>query len=401
MQQERTRAFLGLLVVLAVIAGFGALFSGFRVTQSIDRERHAVTSRERETAAIDVALSDLKAAQHAYFAPQPQARELWMRRGADLLARLETMLAGVRDAAAEAGARRRYEAALAAVAGLADTDSRAREQLANAQADLAADLIFTDSVDGTQQIRGELGEGQAVETREAEARIAGLHQLGLGVTGGALGLLVVLVLLAGRTTRPAPASPASLTAQMIRELPPPVKTAPAPAPPQPAPIKPAAPAPASSVNLGEAAELCVDLARVIDSRDVPALLQRAADLLEAKGVILWAPDVDETTLRPSLTHGYSARVVARLGTLPVSADNVTSLCFRTMRPQVMPGAPESSGAIAVPLITPNGCAGVLSAEVRDARPSQDLVAVARIIAAQLAVLAGPTEVSDARSAAQA
>ncbi len=41
-----------------------------------------------------------------------------------------------------------------------------------------------------------------------------------------------------------------------------------------------------------------------------------------------------STLRPSLTHGYSDKVIAKLGVLDVAADNVTSLSFRSMRPQI-------------------------------------------------------------------
>ena len=82
------------------------------------------------------------------------------------------------------------------------------------------------------------------------------------------------------------------------------------------PAAAAAPAPVPHVNLADAAELCADLARVMDERDVPDLLARAATVLEAKGLIIWMADADGTTLQPTLTHGYSDRVVSRLGTQP-------------------------------------------------------------------------------------
>jgi hypothetical protein len=142
----------------------------------------------------------------------------------------------------------------------------------------------------------------------------------------------------------------------------------------------------------------VDLARVMDSRDVPALLERATKVLEAKGVILWIVDATGAVLRPSLSHGYSDKVLNRLGALDVDADNVTSLAFRSVRSQVMPGAaPGAAGAIAVPLVTASGCNGVLSAELRETKPAPELLALTRIVAAQFATLIAPAD-SAARAA---
>ena len=59
-------------------------------------------------------------------------------------------------------------------------------------------------------------------------------------------------------------------------------------PPRAATPEPARPA--TTVNLDAAAELCVDLARVIDASDVPALLARAAAVLDARGIIVWVAD---------------------------------------------------------------------------------------------------------------
>ena len=144
------------------------------------------------------------------------------------------------------------------------------------------------------------------------------------------------------------------------------------------------------------------LARVIDSRDVPTLLERAARVLEAKGVIIWMADKDQGTLQPTLTHGYSDKVLTRLGVLDIDADNVTSLSYRSMRPQTMAAMSiGSAGAIAVPLITAAGCTGVLAVETRDSKPANEMVAVARIIAAQFATLIAPGELAGAAAPAAA
>jgi FtsP/CotA-like multicopper oxidase with cupredoxin domain len=137
----------------------------------------------------------------------------------------------------------------------------------------------------------------------------------------------------------------------------------------------------------------VDLARVMDSRDIPALLGRAANALEASGVVIWVASGDGQSLVPALTHGYSSKVVSRLGSLEVAADNITSACFRSARPQTMAGVgqPGATSAVAVPLITADGCNGVLAAELRVAKPPMEVMALARIIAAQFAAMVTPAE----------
>ena len=75
-----------------------------------------------------------------------------------------------------------------------------------------------------------------------------------------------------------------------------------------------APAPPAATAAGRIASTCQTpptsawiSRRVIDSRDVPALLERAASVLDAKGIILWIAEAGATTLRPSISHGYPTR----------------------------------------------------------------------------------------------
>ena len=153
-----------------------------------------------------------------------------------------------------------------------------------------------------------------------------------------------------------------------------------------APARPA-PRPAARIDVGDAAQVCVDLARVLDSEDIPPLLKRAATVLGAKGLVLWVADTSGAVLRASLAHGYPDRVLHRLGPLAVDADNVTSLAFRSMQAQTLTGtAHGATNAIAVPLISATGCTGVLAAEVAEDGARPETVAVARIFAAQLATL---------------
>lgn len=157
----------------------------------------------------------------------------------------------------------------------------------------------------------------------------------------------------------------------------------APAGPEPRPAPP-------SVDLSGVASLCSDLARVVDTQALPALLERAATVLDAPGIVLWIADPDGRELSPVVTHGYPPQVTSRLGTIPRDAENATASAFRTALLQTVTADTTSNGAIAAPLVTPAGCVGVMAAEVRNAGEGDaGKLAVAAIVAAQLATLVGP------------
>ena len=111
-------------------------------------------------------------------------------------------------------------------------------------------------------------------------------------------------------------------------------------------------------------------------------------------------DADGHRLQPMLTHGYSDKVLSRLGALAVDADNVTSLAFRSRRSQHVNGS-GTSGAIAIPLVTASGCTGVLAAEVKETKLAPEAIALARIIAAQFATIIAPVEEAVQPRAAEA
>ncbi len=138
------------------------------------------------------------------------------------------------------------------------------------------------------------------------------------------------------------------------------------------------------------ASLCVDLARIVDTRALPSLLDRTASLLDASGIILWIADPDGRELNPIFAQGYPQQLVNRLGTIPRDAENATAAAFRTSLLQTVMADEISGGAIAAPLVTPGGCVGVMAAEVRHDSERQDAkLAAATIVAAQLATLVGP------------
>jgi transcriptional regulator with XRE-family HTH domain len=133
------------------------------------------------------------------------------------------------------------------------------------------------------------------------------------------------------------------------------------------------------------ARLCTEFGRVEDLSDVPPLLEEAARLLEAKGLIVWLWDGSTGELTPTLVHGYSDKMVSQLPTVRWDAENLTAAAFRSAQPRTYSACPQSCGALAVPLLTAGGCTGVLALELpRGREGSPSAVAVATILASHLA-----------------
>jgi hypothetical protein len=274
------------------------------------------------------------------------------------------------------------------MADFAAIDDRARRYVDDEQLFFASDLVFMDGPGASRRAARDLSLARDAETQAAAARLTRLTWFRFGMNGIAMVFLLIVAVSAIRT-RPAvtqaAAEPDQSKAEVLAEAP---ESTDAVAEPL---VEPTVPLPAAepAVNLLTAAELCGDLARLMDGRDLPALVERTAAVLGAKGIVLWAVDSSGAMLRPALAHGYSDRVLARLGTLQVDAENVTSLAFRSMQPQTMNGADDTSGALAVPLVTTSGCVGVLAAETRGPRPGDDIMALARIVAAQFSTVVTP------------
>jgi GAF domain-containing protein len=104
-------------------------------------------------------------------------------------------------------------------------------------------------------------------------------------------------------------------------------------------------------------------------------------------VIVWVTDASGKSLKPLLTYGYPDEALRRIPTLPRDSDNATAAAWRAAVTQVVDATETAPGAIAVPLLVPQGCVGVLAAEIRHGREAAAATrALAQIVAAQLAVL---------------
>lgn len=148
-------------------------------------------------------------------------------------------------------------------------------------------------------------------------------------------------------------------------------------------------------SLAAAALVCTDLARVKDGDQLREALGRAARVLDASGVIVWIGDSTGRSLKPLLTYGYPEEALRRIPTLPRDADNATAAAWREGALMVVDATESAPGAIAVPILGPQGCLGVLAAEIGHHQEATTYTkAVAQIVAAQLAVLIPPESASE-------
>jgi transcriptional regulator with XRE-family HTH domain len=155
-------------------------------------------------------------------------------------------------------------------------------------------------------------------------------------------------------------------------------------------------------DLLAAAQLCTELGRVENAEDVQPLLQEAAKVMDAIGLIVWVWDPQPAELRPALASGYSDRVLAQLPTVKRDTDNATAAAFRSAQTCAISGSEHASGALAVPMLTPGGCAGVLAIELPNGREqARSVQALATIFAAQLAQLIGGAQSAEAQPRAEA
>jgi len=374
-------------LVLALIS----LIGHWRIDVMRKAGRHSATVINNDLRLAEQGLAELRGAQAGYLAVGQKPDE-WMTRATSASVQLETSIADLAASTSSPDAHQHYQAAAALVTELTANDRKARVLVASGQELVASDVLFQEGADPTKKLAYELTAARDFEMVAFEKSAATLGWISLGANGAALAIGLLLLFLATRGgTGESP--------EMSGESDEPAREADATSFRSAASAEPTNdPFAAPSVDLSAAADLCVDLGRILDARDLQNLMARAATVMEAKGLVVWVIEAGGTQLRPSLAHGYSDRVLQRMGTLPASGDNVTSLAFRTLQPQVLRSSFDGHGALAVPLITSSGCVGVLAAEVQGAKPGDVRFAVARMIAAQLSTIVGPGSAVQTQSA---
>jgi cbb3-type cytochrome oxidase subunit 3 len=424
---------LALLVLFMVALAVTAFL--FRTSESAARtQSEAALNFSDDARTVARGVMEIRGAQRAYVAAG-QPGDQWPGKVTDGVATVRNALTTLRAAAASRQAQTEIDSATAALQDFVQTDGRARNYVRSNQNLLASDLIFTSGMELTEPVLAALERARSAELQarsSAEATFERRQMFALAAAAAAA-VLVVLLLFprvdvelgptlvsthapAFHRTLPTASDSVDLmnpdpdswsTATRVKvasatEAPPPATVSssePAeftatPLEPAAVPIAesvsaPTAPAP-PPIDLRGIAALCTQLSRVEDTLALPPLLERAASLLDAAGIVLWIADPDCRELSPILAQGYPHQLVARLGSIPRDAQNATAAAFRTSLLQTVDADDASNGAIAAPLVTSGGCVGVMAAEIRGAGEKQEAkLAAAMIVAAQLASLVGP------------
>lgn len=419
---------------IALLAIGAAAAAGYRIFQQDGRlvaEYANARTVEQAAESAVVTISELKAALHAYVA-EGQGDAFWIARAATLMERLRDSILELEEPAIAAGSP--LTEALDLVDRIGAAEQRARGHVRDGQRLMAGDVIFTDTRDMLDALRLQV---LATRTAVLDASVAAQSDirreqaiLALGAAG-ILAFATLLLVIPGTgaaeaaptvavpgavtpvvdefdssarvVSRPAtPPSGAGATAKTnsaVRHAhgAPNAAGAPSAASARNAPGAPGTRAPA--VSLTDAAAVCTELGRVSQSIEITALLERAATVLNASGAIVWMATADRHEIYPAASAGYDERLLARIGSIKRDAANVTAAALREAAPRTSPRVGTSAAALAVPLMTPLGPVGVLSAEIRDViAVDETRLAVATIFAAQLATLLGSMSAAESSPA---
>lgn len=384
-------ALLVIFLGASVASGSHAFLTGQRIAES----RRAARAFDAHAWSLALSLADLRAAQQAYVAIG-QDRAYWM---ADVAERIEAVTAGLSDLSAESTRPAAGDAlaeAMSLVAALERMDALARDHAEAGEDVMASDLVFADGLELSRSAADHVERARSAEREARDDELGVQEQSRLWAAGATLGAGVLFALLlsplaaarsaAGVPERPddqAAEDPMSTLAEGRLFLDLDADGSDGTAATEPDLGQAATPAPDWRLT----ADLCTDLGRSANAAELPPLLARAAQLLNASCIIVWVRDGTGHALRPAIAHGYPPAALARLGTIPCDGDNAVAAAYRDGQMQVVPGKDEAPGAIVAPLASSEDRPGVLSLEVNDRWETSDTVqSTATIIAAQLATL---------------
>ena len=412
------------LVVLALAAQAAAGFFVYGGEQALASARAEAAALAGDAARAQALIGDLRGSQTGLVA-YGQDPSFWVPKAAALAKDATAAIEQIDRGRLTADAAQDLAAAAAALADFTRASDRVRDLLATDQPLAASSLAFGDAARHLATAAGALtgvvsSQAAAVEREAIRLR----PRQGLALAGAAAIALVALLLLlprASQETTPAEAEgqAASLALPLTRpsashldglgrsgfDLD--IRRPAAPPSTEPLPEQPRESEEAivddlkretalrlnteAQVDLAAAARLCSDLSRVKDAGQLPALLARAAELLDASGIVLWLAGPEGTVIRPAASVGYSEHTLSRMKALSGRSDNAVSVAFREGRIEVVAGTKDRNGAVVVPIVTVAGRAGALAAEIRHgAESSPSVQAVVTIVAAQLASLVAET-----------
>ena len=410
-------------LLLLFVAAMGTTAYLFWIAERESRSTEAAARAfEDHARAAEAQVMDLRSAQQAYVAAG-QGQDFWFARATKALDDLRAGITDLRATASAPASVSAFDDVLTQLQDFDQMDARARVYARGHQASQASDFIFSNGFDLTRKMGESIDQARLAERAARDSQIEALNRREVFslVAAAAASLLIVLLLTPGGSARELPATPALKSPAPALPRPvanfgvdavdaegwsparrqnatpqpgePVVEPADAPATDEPVAAvqpQPVVTAEPTRVNLPRVASICADLARIVDTRTLPSLLERAAETLDAAGIVLWVADPDGRELAPTMAYGYAPTLVVRLGTIARDAENATAAAFRTSLVQTVSADATSNGAIAAPIVGAAGCVGVMAAEVKNRGEQDDTVlAAAGIIAAQLATLIAP------------
>jgi hypothetical protein len=387
----RSRA-LPLIFSIAAFAAFTG--AGLFINSS---ERRIASTRDAAQA-FDVGvrettsgIGEFRVSEAAYVAAG-QGVAFWMPRVATAVDGVAKSLDALRAMANTDKARAALDEAAAKAASFTAIDRRAQDYVNTGLPLMAGDAIFADGAETAAFVLDHVSAARISEQQAADAAERSQRKLEAAILAAAA--IIGLLALGGMPiARPAAAVPELAQDHQSHESHAVSEPAPAGAHSDELLLRGTAGNPSKYVTarpagpvLQAASRLCTDLGRVSDIEELRGLIGQAAELMDASGLMVWMRTADGSELRPALSHGYPAEMLARLPALGRSADNAAATAYRTAQLQIVLAHPGSSnGAVVAPLLSSEGCVGVISAEIRGGgEASESVQALAVIFAAQLA-----------------
>ena len=395
-------------LVLGLLATAGIAYRTLQDEDALSRERVAAASAQAAVARTAELLLDVRASLHAYVAPG-QGLPFWGKRAQETIDSLRQSVIDLDGMLKPTGGS--LSETLNEIDQLSAAERRARGYASRDEMQMAGDVIFTEVRDLLAAATTQVQSVRDGLTRAHDRQAAALRQEQVMLAGGALAVWIVIALLLLPTEpKSAPKEPHEWRNELKESLKKPIPVAPeTPKAPEPQVII----VPGIEINaLREVSEICNDLSALADPGALEGALGRVCTILNATGLIVWISSNDGNTLSPVATSGFDPKLVARIGKIGRESANLTAAAFRESVAKVSPLTATTPAALAVPMCSPTGAAGVLSVELKAGQAIDDSkVSLASIVAAQLATLAMPipapseapapnTELEEPRSAAR-
>ena len=373
-------------LVLGLLATAGVAYRTLQDESALSRERTAAASAEAAVSRTAELLLDVRASLHAYVAPG-QGLPFWGKRTLETIENLRQSVADLDKMVKPTGGS--LSETLSGIEQLAAAEKRARGYVSRDEMQLAGDVIFTEVRDLLASATTQVHSVRDGLIRAHDRRTAAIRQEQVMLAGGALVIWIGIALLLLPTEPKAAAKdPGEWRNELKESLKKPIPVA--PEPPK-APEPQVTIVPGIEINaLREVSEICKDLSALADPGALEGALARVCTILNATGLIVWIPSNDGNTLSPVATSGFDPKMVTRIGKISRDSANLTAAAFREGISKVSPVTATTAAAVAVPMCSPSGAAGILSVELKPGQPVDDSkVSLAAIVAAQLATLAMP------------